>query len=84
MKWKYINQPSVVQLISSEMARQQLIQRTELLHQLNAIKFLFRQCIAIREHCEKKGICPNYYLLGRRTAMLLTIGLMLGSICHMT
>ena len=55
-----LNNPSINEQLSSQAAKVQAIRQAGLLKQLEAMKFLLRQGIALRGHSEKEG---NLYQL---------------------
>ena len=60
LKCRSLNNPSINEQLSSEAAKVQGIRRAGLLKQLEAMKFLLRQGIALRGHSEEEG---NLYQL---------------------
>ena len=55
MKWNLRRTPSVGALLCSRIAKDQLSQRSGLVKQLEAMKFLLRQGISLRGHTEDEG-----------------------------
>ena len=71
IKFRSLSNPSVVEQISSEVAKVQAARRAGLLKQLEAMRFLLRQGIALRGHSEEEGNLHQLLTVwsGDRTAM---------------
>ena len=59
MIWSSVNRPTITQQISREAGKILADLRSCLLKQLSAMKFLLRQGIALRGHCEEEGNLPQ-------------------------
>lgn len=59
MKWKCLNHPTVVELLSAAGMKLQATRRAGLLRQLSVLRFLLRQGIALRGHAEGEGNLPQ-------------------------
>ena len=65
MKFHSLHNPSVVVQVSNQAAEAQDVRCRGLLMQLQAMKFLLRQGIALRGHCETEGkLYLSSWLLG--------------------
>jgi len=59
IKWCSLNNPSIKEQLSSQVAKIQATRRAGLLAQLEAMRFLLRQGIALRGHTEEEGNLPQ-------------------------
>ncbi len=59
MKFQALNNPSIVTQLSTQVANAQMSRRAGLLKQLEGMKFLLRQGLALRGHREEEGNLPQ-------------------------
>lgn len=59
LKWNALTNPSIATQLSTQIARAQLSRRAGLLKQLEAMRYLLRQGIALRGHSEEEGNLPQ-------------------------
>lgn len=62
IKWCSLNNPSIKEQLSSQVAKIQSTHRAGLLMQLEAMRYLLRQGLPLRGHYEKGGNLPGYLL----------------------
>ena len=59
IKWCSLNNPSIKEQLSSQVAKIQCTRRTGLLIQLEAMRYLLRQGLPLRGHSEEEGNLPQ-------------------------
>ena len=72
LKWSSLNQPSIIECLSSEMKLVQKSRREAFFLQISALKYILRQGLALRGHEEVEGNLNQLLIVWAKTSRVLS------------